>query len=363
MFLSKSRILIPEGDMLGSNSTYKRSCTARQTIKSAIFTFLSAALSASFYPLTDHIGSLLTADDEANCMRPLHLPLLTAAALCSPHFTLSLSGFLSFTNDESAKLICLTSSRIQHTRISLLHSPPLSFTSSRFMPALYLSVICSSFAVCITTIKFIAPAWRLYHETRNPKIIGNSNSNDEYLRLDIGFSAVFVIFSLLLLVFSFVGPEEKGLQILLSFVGGSFLVYQVGCLIHFRKALLTFSERGYVWVYCGNWLYGLRWAPLIFVIVTTAISILIALSVDYTKALKITLLSIFLAGYIEIFIEYLVKLLFGGKHYPLITSLILWNMVFGCLAWVGALASLVFYLKGNVDFITSLWVSKIKFNH
>lgn len=103
------------------------------------------------------------------------------------------------------------------------------------MSALYLSVICSSFAVCITTIKFVVPAWRLYYEwPRNRKPIGDPKSIREVkLWLDTGMSAIFTILSGLLLVFSFVGPEEKGLQILLSLAGGSLIVYQVSYLILF----------------------------------------------------------------------------------------------------------------------------------
>lgn len=118
---------------------------------------------------------------------------------------------------------------------------PVVHLLSRFMPASYLSIICSSFAVCITTIKFVIPTWRLYYEcTRNPKPIRNFK-----LWLDTGMSAIFVILSGLLMVFSFVGPEKKGLQVLLSLAGGSLIIYQVGCLILFRKALLTFF-RGWI---------------------------------------------------------------------------------------------------------------------
>jgi hypothetical protein len=72
--------------------------------------------------------------NEATCMRPLHLPLLTAAALCSPHF-------LSCTKTTPALLDPAT--------LSLLHWPPSSFTPLDIMPASHLSVICSSFAVRI----------------------------------------------------------------------------------------------------------------------------------------------------------------------------------------------------------------------
>lgn len=96
---------------------------------------------------------------------------------------------------------------------------------------------------------------------------------------------------------------------------------------------------------------------------TAVISTLIASSVGSTKASKITLLSFFLAEYLVIFIVYLVTFLLG-TFYPVVHSLILWNMGLCCVAWAGALASLVFHLKGQADFITSLWVSsKIKLSH
>jgi hypothetical protein len=123
-------------------------------------------------------------------------------------------------------------------------------------------------------------------------------------------SAIFAILSWLLLVFSFV-RLENGLQILLSLAGGSLIVYQVGCLILFRKALLTFSEGGYLSLYCANcpprWL---RWALLICFIVAI-ISIVIALIFGYTKASKIMLLSFFLAEYPVIFIVYSVTFFLG----------------------------------------------------
>ena len=111
------------------------------------------------------------------------------------------------------------------------------------MPAL-LSPICSSFAVCITAIKFVILAWRLYYEcTRKPNPVGDPQPVRELkLWLDAGMSAIFVILSGFLLVFSFVGPEETGLQILLSLAGGSLIVYQVIRLSIFRKALLAFAR-------------------------------------------------------------------------------------------------------------------------
>jgi hypothetical protein len=57
-------------------------------------------------------------------------------------------------------------------------------------------------------------------------------------------SAIFLILSGLLLVFSVIGPDENTLQVLLSLAGGSLIVYQVGYLIYFQKVLLTF--RGWI---------------------------------------------------------------------------------------------------------------------
>jgi len=80
-------------------------------------------------------------------------------------------------------------------------SPPLEIY------ACPVSITSSSFAMCITIIKFVVPAWRLYYEcTHNPKPISDQMSIRELkLWLDTGMSAIFVILSGLLLVFSFVG--------------------------------------------------------------------------------------------------------------------------------------------------------------
>ncbi|CZR66040.1 uncharacterized protein PAC_15941 [Phialocephala subalpina] len=73
----------------------------------------------------------------------------------------------------------------------------------------------------------------------------------------------------------------------------------------------------------------------------------------YTEALKITLLSVLLAEYLGIFIAYLVRLRGLSSR---IYSVILWSTMLCCVAWVGAFASLVCFLTGRVDFITSLWI-------
>ena len=98
------------------------------------------------------------------------------------------------------------------------------------------------------------------------------------------------------------------------------IIYQVGCLIHFRKALLTFSEGGYLSLYCADCLRWLQWAPLLCFIMTAVISILIASSVGSTKASKITLLSFFLAEYLVIFIVYLVTFVEGQASTVIITK-------------------------------------------
>jgi hypothetical protein len=74
--------------------------------------------------------------------------------------------------------------------------------------------------------------------------------------------------------------------------------------------------------------------------------------VGYIKALKIILLLFFLAKYFGIFIIYLVLILFKD----LLSSkvLFLWNIGLCYMAWAGALASLVGYLKGKLDFIMFL---------
>ena len=109
----------------------------------------------------------------------------------------------------------------------------------------------------------------------------------------------------------------------------------------------------------------LWWGPLICFIVTVSISIPIASSASYTKALNIALLSgDFLGGRtLCIFIAYLVRRL-RGNFERFIRSLILWNMGLCCIAWASALISLILYVKGKFDFVISLWVSsRIKLSH
>ncbi len=93
--------------------------------------------------------------------------------------------------------------------------------------SIILSVIYSILTIGVVVIKFIILTWRLCYETRNIKKISGIKKIGyiKNLWLIIAFSVFFVITSLLLLVFSFVRPEEKGLQITLLCVGALFLFY------------------------------------------------------------------------------------------------------------------------------------------
>jgi hypothetical protein len=111
------------------------------------------------------------------------------------------------------------------------------------------------------------------------------------------------------------------------------------------------------------------WAMLICYIAAPIITVIPLIVVGHIKASKkaseaskIILLSFFLAEYFGIFIIYLVPIWF--EDLPASRSLFLWNMGLSCVAWVGALASLIGYLKGKLDFVTFLWVSsKIKLSY
>jgi hypothetical protein len=150
----------------------------------------------------------------------LHLPLLTTAALCSPQF-----------------LSCTKTTHLPYwipLPLASFIGRPRHLLPSIFMPASHLSVICSSFAMCITTIKFAVPAWRLYYEyTRKPRPVPELKLRHSH-ECDTGMSAIFAILSWLLLAFSLT-RLETGLQIVLSLAEGSMIVYQVGCLILLRN--------------------------------------------------------------------------------------------------------------------------------
>jgi hypothetical protein len=103
-------------------------------------------------------------------------------------------------------------------------------------------------------------------------------------------------------------------------------------------------------------------APIITVIPLIVVGHIKGIAV-IIKASKIILLSFFLAEYFGIFIIYFVPIWFEGLASKT-KSLFLWNMGLSCVAWGGALGSLVGYLKGKLDFITFLWVSsKIKLSY
>jgi hypothetical protein len=71
------------------------------------------------------------------------------------------------------------------------------------------------------------------------------------------------------------------------------------------------------------------------------------------KALKIILLLFFMAEYFRIFIIYFVPIWF--KDLKVSKVLFLWNIGLSFVACASALASLVAYLIGELDFITFLW--------
>lgn len=75
--------------------------------------------------------------------------------------------------------------------------------------------------------------------------------------------------------------------------------------------------------------------------------------------LKKALLSTFLAGYLILFIAYFVIiLLVYRKKLPSseVWFILLWNISFCGVVWIGILASLISYLKKRIGFFTSLWV-------
>jgi len=214
---------------------------------------------------------------------------------------------------------------------SIPHWRPWSFSLIKIMA--HLSVIFSSFAVCITTIKFVVPASRLYYE-----YVRDLESTPELkLWLDTGMSAIFTILSWLLLAFS-LSRLENGLQIILSLGEASLIVYQ----------------GGYLSLYCVNCPPWLQRALLIF-FTMPMITIALALVVmGYTKASKIMLLAFFLAEYIGIFVAYLVVFTLGS--FPYVKVFFWWNMGLCCVAWAGALGSLLAHLMDQLDFITLLWI-------
>lgn len=163
--------------------------------------------------------------------------------------------------------------------------------------------------------------------------------------------AIFAIFSWLFLVFSFV-KLKNSLQILLLLAGGLLIVYQVSCLVIYKIALLTFFKGGYLLFYCVNCPRWLQWA-LLKCFFAAIISIVIVLSVSYTKVLKIILLLFFLVEYLIIFVVYLVTFL-QRIFFCNIRSFFLQNIRLCYVAQVSAFGFLVAYLKRRLDFIMFL---------
>jgi hypothetical protein len=163
---------------------------------------------------------------QGNLRAPFSSPPIVHRCCTVFAFNLSLLSFLSFSKDKAARFICLTSCpnlTYPNQPLSLIASVAQSF--SGFMPA-YLSFISSSLVVYIVALKFVVAVWWLFHELTHPKPIVTPNSVCELkLWLDMGISTTFFFFGELLLVFSFVRLEEKGLQIILSLTKNSLVVY------------------------------------------------------------------------------------------------------------------------------------------
>ena len=181
-------------------------------------------------------------------------------------------------------------------------------------------------------------------------------------------------------MFSGFQPDEKALEVLLSLVGASLIVYQVGLLNPFGKVVLTFSSQGgYLLKFCDTYAKSL-WLPLwgslfLYYISTVILSALIAKRIaskiiGHTKNLEKTLLSLPIVAYFLIGSVYFSIFWRGGYVADrscgkrLVRGLLIWKISLCSIALVGALFSLGVYLGGKIDFITSLWVSnKIRLSH
>lgn len=96
------------------------------------------------------------------------------------------------------------------------------------------------------------------------------------------------------------------------------------------------------------------------------LGVLVAIRVSHTDfSLKITVLSLFVADYTVVVIVYLTIFwteVFWmdncGKQFK---ELLMWNIGFFCIAWVGAVLSLALILGGRTEYTTSLWVGYDEF--
>lgn len=86
----------------------------------------------------------------------------------------------------------------------------------------HLSLVLSSFAVAITVIQLVVSAWRLHHE--RTRTTADTRPNRK-LWLQMVMRLVLAILGIMLLIFSGFRPDEKVLQVLLSLVGASLIVY------------------------------------------------------------------------------------------------------------------------------------------
>lgn len=107
----------------------------------------------------------------------------------------------------------------------------------------------------------------------------------------------------------------------------------------------------------SHWAARCLWCgSVICFIGSLSISILGALVSSHTEALQAALLSVVVAEYPVLVIACLV-LMRQTEDDGITAGIIHWNAGLCCFIWVGGLASLVLYLRDEVDFITSLWVS------
>ena len=157
--------------------------------------------------------------NEATCMCPPHS--IARLTLSFPYSDL----FISHCRQNEASRTHLSSPVGSN-------QPPLLtayFVASLLMSSLYLSVALSSLDVFVTVIQLVVSAWRLHHErTRRAEITADTRSNRK-LWLQMGMCLVLAILGILLLVFSRFRPDEKAIEVLLSLVGASLIVYQVSC--------------------------------------------------------------------------------------------------------------------------------------
>jgi len=119
------------------------------------------------------------------------------------------------------------------TPVERLPSPPLD------MPASRLCSMLSAVAFCIATAKLSVSVWRQCHEYT----CNSTSISETKLWLQTAMCAVLFMFNGLLLVFSFLRPEEKDLQIVLSLTGVSSVIYLVNYLTFITNCCTNLNLR------------------------------------------------------------------------------------------------------------------------